>query len=334
MNRLTSGEVVHADSHAAIVQEAVDEEGKAHDEQGRVLGEAGRHFLGVELLLLLGRRLDDFLGAKDGREDKRDRHAADHERCQQVAADGVALGAGELGDERDEERRCNGAGDRGDEDTIAGERGSLTRIRGDNAVQRGERDVPRGGGDNGNKVEDAAVGSTGADAPVRMCPEQQDDQRDQADCAAEHPRAIAAHLGVGAVGQRADHRVIDGVPDPADQEQDGDGARRDEGDIRHEKGQIRADQHPRQVIDQLTGCEGKLSRHGLAAVVISLFLGSNRGFRFVRHKFCLYGCQSPYMLLSFSVISLGNAEGKLRLSAVPWHATKTCRTSYKITRPF
>lgn len=54
-------------------------------------------FLGVELLLLLGRSLDDFLGAKDGREDKRDRHAADHERCQQVAADGVALGAGELG---------------------------------------------------------------------------------------------------------------------------------------------------------------------------------------------------------------------------------------------
>ena len=70
---------------------------------------------------------------------------------------------------------------------------------------------------NGDEVEDAAVSGTGADAPVRMCPEQEDDQRDQTDRAAEHPRAIAAHLGVGAVGQGADHRVIDGVPDPADQ---------------------------------------------------------------------------------------------------------------------
>ena len=164
------GEIVHADGHSAVVQEAVDQKCEADDEQRRVFDEAVDHLFSGKLLL--GRRFHNFLGAKDAGKHERDGQRANHDGCGGIATNHVALCAGEMGDQRDKDCRRDRAGDRGDKDAVARERCTLTRIRRDNAVERRERDVPGCCSHDSDKVQDAAVCGTRADTPVGMRPEQ------------------------------------------------------------------------------------------------------------------------------------------------------------------
>ena len=119
----------------------------------------------------------------------------------------------------------------------------LLNILGQCAAQSSVRDVHAGVPQDQNAVSNIHIYGFGRVGPGGMRPKGQYQHKGCQGRANEKPGAVAAPAALGAVTQRTDQRVIDGVPKPGDQHKGRDGGHRDAADVCIEDHQEIANKH-------------------------------------------------------------------------------------------
>ena len=197
-------------------------------------------------------RFDCFLCSADTEENERNCNHTYRNSCKNKSSGCICVVIAIFCNQWKEDCCRNRTCQRRDSDSITCKGCTLTGIRSNNTIQCTEWNIPRCCCNNCQEVETTSPCSTCGYAPIRMCPEKHNYQRNIYNRSSQHPRTISSHLCIGIVCQGTNQWIIDCIPASAHKEQNRNCCCRNHCNISHIKRKICAYQHPRYIVNDFT----------------------------------------------------------------------------------
>ena len=202
----------------------------------------------ADLFRFLHVHLDDFLGGQDGDDEER--------RCEEREYNGCALVTGRAAASRvDDTQGREGQHGHGQEcagHTVAGQCAAGLGVAGHQSRHRRVGYVYHGVQQHEDKVHAQAPPGAHGFRPFEVGGKGQDVEDQHRDKREHNPGTIATPTGVGPVGQRANDRVVDRVPELGQKDDDIDNGCIDQRNVGQIEDQIRAYQRPAHITGKVT----------------------------------------------------------------------------------